>query len=114
MKSKRPWGSYTVLNVGKGYKVKLIEVSPHKKLSLQSHKHRSEHWVVVKGKAKITNCKKVYCLKKNESAYIPKGEIHRLENNTKTPLRIVEVQCGSYLKEDDIERIKDDYGRRVR
>lgn len=112
MKVKRPWGNYNVIKQGKGFKVKLIEVMPHKKLSLQVHKHRSEHWVVVAGEAKITNSKKVYNLKSNESAYISKGQKHRLENPTNRTLKIVEVQSGSYLGEDDIERIEDEFGRR--
>ena len=111
MKLTRPWGTYRVLNKGNGFKVKLIEVSPHKKLSLQRHKHRSEHWVVIEGKAKITNGHNVYSLENSESAFIPKNGIHRLENCKETPLRIVEVQSGSYLEEDDIERLGDDYGR---
>ncbi|UCC95851.1 MAG: phosphomannose isomerase type II C-terminal cupin domain [Candidatus Omnitrophota bacterium] len=111
MKAQRPWGSYTILNKGKGFKVKLVEVSPHKKLSLQQHKFRSEHWVVVEGQARITNGNTVCYLKENESAYIPKGGIHRLENALGTPLKIVEVQCGEYLGEDDIVRLEDEYGR---
>ncbi len=107
----RPWGSYTVLIKGKGFKVKLVEVLSAKRLSLQKHKYRSEHWVVVNGKAKITNCTKEYLLKNNQSAYIAKGELHRLENCGKNRLKIIEVQCGRYLGEDDIIRIKDDFGR---
>jgi mannose-6-phosphate isomerase-like protein (cupin superfamily) len=111
MKVKRPWGGYTILNQGEGFKVKIVEVLPFKKLSLQRHKFRSEHWVVVEGEAKITNDKKVLVLKKNESVYIPKEGIHRLENVGECLLKIVEVQCGSYLEEDDIERLEDDYER---
>ncbi|MFH0731646.1 MAG: phosphomannose isomerase type II C-terminal cupin domain [Candidatus Omnitrophota bacterium] len=107
----RPWGSYTVLIEGNGYKVKLVEVSPNKKLSLQKHHKRSEHWVVVEGEAKIVEDKKAHTLKPNQSAYIAKGELHRLENKLNKPLRIIEVQCGKYLEEDDIERLEDDYGR---
>ncbi len=111
MKTTRPWGSYTVLNEGKGFKVKLIEILPHKRLSLQKHTHRSEHWVVVEGEATITNCNKVYRLKNNESTFIPEGQIHRLENDHQIPLKIIEVQSGYYLEEDDIERLEDDYER---
>ena len=109
---KRPWGSYTVLEEGKGFKVKLVEVSPHKRLSLQRHKQRSEHWVVVEGQGKITNYEEECYLKASESAYIPEGTIHRLENTSDKPLKIIEVQCGNYLGEDDIERIEDDYDRK--
>lgn len=109
MKTERPWGSYTVLNQGDGFKVKIVEVLPFKKLSLQKHKMRSEHWVVVEGKAEVTNAEKTYFLKENESMYIPKGVVHRLSNGENIPLKIVEVQCGEYLEEDDIERLEDDY-----
>lgn len=108
---KRPWGSYTVLNTGKGFKVKVLEVLSHKRLSLQRHKFRSEHWVVVQGEAKITNGGRIYHLKENESTYISKGSVHRLENPINRPLKIIEVQCGQYLEEDDIERLEDDYQR---
>ncbi len=111
MKIKRPWGSYTVLNKGAGFKVKLVEVTPHKRLSLQSHSFRSEHWVVVKGEAKITNGRNILFLKENQSTYIPKKGVHRLENPTNKLLKIIEVQCGKSLKEEDIERFDDDYGR---
>ena len=110
-KVKRPWGFYTVLNTGKGFKVKLVEVLPNRKLSLQKHNYRSEHWVVVTGEAKITNGRNILYLDHNESAYIPKKGIHRLENTGKTQLKIVEVQCGARLIEGDIERLEDIYGR---
>jgi len=112
IKIKRPWGSYTVINKGKGFKVKLVEVLPSRRLSLQRHRRRSEHWVVVEGRAKITKGRKVFFLKPNESAYMPKGCLHRLENPGKEKLKIIEVQCGSKLTETDIERLADDYGRR--
>ena len=99
---RRPWGSYTVLNEGRGFKVKIVEILPYKRLSLQKHKNRSEHWVVVEGLAKITNADKSYLLDENESAYIPKRGIHRLENPIDRPLKIIEVQCGQYTDEDDI------------
>ncbi|MFH1772697.1 MAG: phosphomannose isomerase type II C-terminal cupin domain [Candidatus Omnitrophota bacterium] len=111
MKINRPWGSYTVLSEGAGFKVKLVEVMPHKKLSLQKHNKRSEHWVVVEGRAKVTHEKNEHYLGENESIYIPIEGIHRLENLDDIILKIVEVQCGSYLEEDDIERIDDDFGR---
>lgn len=110
-KIKRPWGSYTVLSEGNGFKVKLVEVSPKKRLSLQRHKHRSEHWVVVEGNAKVGRGKTTYYLIANESIYIPKMEIHRLENQGRSSLKIIEVQCGKILNENDIERLRDDFGR---
>ncbi|MCK4810134.1 MAG: mannose-1-phosphate guanylyltransferase/mannose-6-phosphate isomerase [Candidatus Omnitrophica bacterium] len=110
-KVKRPWGTYTVLNSGIGFKVKLVEVLPHKRLSLQRHIQRSEHWVVVEGEAKITNKKNTLYLNTNESTYIPKKGIHCLENPIDIPLKIIEVQCGKYLEEDDIQRLEDEYGR---
>lgn len=110
-KTTRPWGSYTVLNTGKGFKVKLVTVSPKDRLSLQKHNFRSEHWVVVRGEAKITNGRNILFLKENESAYIPKKGVHRLENPANKPLKIIEVQCGEILKESDIYRISDSHGR---
>ncbi|MDD5195931.1 MAG: phosphomannose isomerase type II C-terminal cupin domain [Candidatus Omnitrophica bacterium] len=111
MKVKRPWGYYTVLNEQKGFKVKLVSVSPHKRLSLQKHKYRSEHWVVVRGTAKVTKEHHVYYLKNNESTFIPKNCIHRLENSANKPLKIIEVQCGTRVQESDIIRLSDDYQR---
>ncbi len=109
---KRPWGSYTVLeDRASGYKLKRIEVKPGHALSLQSHQHRSEHWVVVSGTATVTRGDEVFTVAKNESTYIPIGTRHRLENRGKVPLHIVEVQVGEYLGEDDIERFDDAYGR---
>ena len=111
MKTQRPWGSYSVLNTGKGFKVKLVVVAPGKRLSLQKHNYRSEHWVVVSGTAKITNGRNTIYLEHNQSTYIPKRGTHRLENPGKKPLKIIEVQCGSVLKESDIKRIDDDFRR---
>jgi mannose-6-phosphate isomerase-like protein (cupin superfamily) len=111
-KTKRPWGSYKVLNQGDGFKVKLVEVLPKHRLSLQKHNFRSEHWVVVQGEAKITNGRNVIYLKHNESTYIPKKGTHRLENSSSVPLKIIEVQCGKHLKESDIVRLIDDYDRK--
>jgi mannose-1-phosphate guanylyltransferase/mannose-6-phosphate isomerase len=109
---KRPWGCYTVLeDRASGYKLKRIEVKPGHSLSLQSHQHRSEHWVVVSGTATVTRDGETYTVAKNESTYIPIGMRHRLENKGKVPLHIVEVQVGEYLGEDDIERFDDRYGR---
>jgi len=107
----RPWGEYTVLEEGPRYKIKRIVVKPGAKLSLQMHYHRSEHWVVVKGTAKVTIGDKVMYVHENESAYVPKSTPHRLENPGKVPLEIIEVQNGEYLGEDDIVRFDDEYGR---
>jgi mannose-1-phosphate guanylyltransferase / mannose-6-phosphate isomerase len=111
--AKRPWGSYTVLDMGDGFKVKQVEVKPGQALSLQYHKKRSEHWVVVEGTAKIVRGKKSFFFAANESTYIPVGCVHRLCNPSQDAvLRIIEVQAGRYLEEDDIVRIKDDFGRK--
>ena len=109
---QRPWGSYTVLDhKGDGYKLKRISVETGSSLSLQRHQHRSEHWVVVSGTATVTRGEDVVIVAKNESVYIPIGTKHRLENQGKVPLQMIEVQVGDYLEEDDIERFDDDYGR---
>ena len=107
----RPWGTYTILEENPGYKVKQITVRPGGKLSLQFHHHRSEHWIVVSGIATITIDDKVFELKPNESTYIPKEAKHRLFNNHKENLVLIEAQVGSYLGEDDIVRLQDDYKR---
>jgi mannose-1-phosphate guanylyltransferase/mannose-6-phosphate isomerase len=107
----RPWGSYTVLEGGDRYKIKRIEVKPGAKLSHQLHHHRSEHWVVVAGTARVTNGDREYDVHPNESTYIPMSTKHRLENLGKVPLQIIEVQNGEYLEEDDIVRFDDDYNR---
>ena len=107
----RPWGYFDSIDMGNGFHVKRILVKPGQKISLQKHLHRAEHWVVVAGTAKITCGKKHYLLQKNQSAYIPKGETHRLENQDKIPLEIIEIQTGNYLEEDDIIRLEDDYQR---
>ncbi len=107
----RPWGSYTVLEEGERYKVKRIRVEPHQKLSLQFHYHRSEHWVVVKGTALVRIGEKEHYLHENESIYVPKSTVHRLENPGKVPLEMMEVQVGEYVGEDDIVRLEDVYGR---
>jgi len=107
----RPWGKYINLEEAKNFKVKIITVNPGKRLSLQKHFHRSEHWVVVNGIAEVTKGDEVFLLRPNESTYIPIGVVHRLANPGKIPLEIVEVQVGEYLSEDDIVRLEDDYGR---
>ncbi len=107
----RPWGTYTVLEEAKGYKIKRIEVLPNKRLSLQSHQHRNEHWVVIKGRAEVVNADKILTLYENESTYIKAGDKHRLSNITNEVLIIIEVQVGGYMGEDDIERFKDDFQR---
>jgi mannose-1-phosphate guanylyltransferase/mannose-6-phosphate isomerase len=110
-KVHRPWGWYDSIDEGGRFKVKRIQVKPGASLSLQKHHHRAEHWIVVKGTAEITNGEKVLLLTENQSTYIPLGEIHRLANPGTIPLQIIEVQSGSYLREDDIVRLSDDYGR---
>ncbi len=107
----RPWGSYTILEEGPGYKIKRILVNPGAKLSMQMHFHRSEHWVVIEGTARITNGDQEIYLEENESTYIPKTNRHRLENPGKVALQIIEIQSGPYLEEDDIVRFDDVYGR---
>jgi mannose-1-phosphate guanylyltransferase/mannose-6-phosphate isomerase len=108
---QRPWGAYTVLEEGKGYKVKRIEVAPGKRLSLQLHHQRSEHWVVIGGTARVTRGEEVYDLQAGMSTGIPKETPHRLENPGQVPLEIIEIQNGPYLGEDDIVRLQDDFGR---
>ncbi len=107
----RPWGSYTILEESERYKIKKIMVKEGASLSLQRHFHRSEHWVVVKGTAKVQLEDKEIVLRENESTYIPKLALHRLSNPGKIPLEIIEVQNGEYVGEDDIERVEDIYGR---
>lgn len=107
----RPWGTYTVLGGGERFKIKRIEVKPGASLSLQMHYHRSEHWIVVNGMAKVINGEREMLVNTNESTYIPAGNRHRLENPGKLPLVMIEVQCGDYLAEDDIVRFEDTYGR---
>jgi mannose-1-phosphate guanylyltransferase/mannose-6-phosphate isomerase len=110
---QRPWGTYTVLGEGPGYKIKRIVVNPTSRLSLQMHRRRSEHWVVVAGTARVTCGERVYDVKTNEGTYIPPETKHRLENvDPQVPLEIIEVQNGPYLGEDDIVRFDDDFGRK--
>jgi mannose-1-phosphate guanylyltransferase len=107
----RPWGSYTVLEESNGYKIKRIEVNPGKRLSLQKHFHRSEHWIVVSGTATVTVGDEKRLVRPNESTYIKAGELHRLENEGKIPVVLIEAQVGEYTGEDDIVRVEDDYQR---
>ena len=107
----RPWGYYQGVDIGARYQVKRIVVKPGARLSLQKHFHRAEHWVVVRGTAEVTVGSETRVVHENESAYIPIGSVHRMANPGKIPLELVEVQVGSYLGEDDIQRIEDTYGR---
>ena len=111
MKTERPWGWYEVIDQGERFKVKNIEVKPGHRLSLQKHHHRTEHWVVVSGTAEVQLNEDKQLLGENQSMYIPLGCMHRLSNPGKIPLKIIEVQSGTYLEEDDIERFEDDHGR---
>jgi mannose-1-phosphate guanylyltransferase len=109
--SYRPWGGYTSILNGDRFQVKRLFVTPGKKLSLQKHHHRSEHWICVRGTAEVTIGDKILTVRENESVYIPQGEVHRLANPGKILLEMIEVQTGSYLGEDDIIRIVDEFGR---
>ena len=111
LKVHRPWGSYQSVDMGDRHQVKRIIVKPGGRLSLQKHHHRSEHWIVVQGAARVTVNEAVKTVHENESIYIPIGAVHRLENPGKISLHLIEVQTGSYLGEDDIIRIEDDYRR---
>ncbi|RMG31648.1 MAG: cupin domain-containing protein, partial [Gammaproteobacteria bacterium] len=107
----RPWGDYEGIDRGERYQVKRIRVKPGAALSLQLHHHRAEHWIVVKGTARVTRGDETFLLTENQSTYIPLGVRHRLENPGTIPLEIIEVQSGSYLGEDDIVRFEDQYDR---
>jgi len=107
----RPWGSFTILEEGRGYKIKRIEVKSGHRLSLQMHHHRSEHWIVVSGTAKVVCGDEETILHSNQSTYVPQCTAHRLENPGVIPLVLIEVQNGEYLGEDDIIRFQDDYAR---
>lgn len=107
----RPWGAFTILEEGPGYKIKRIEVNPGHRLSLQMHHHRSEHWIVISGIAKVSRGEETLMLSTNQSTYVPRFTCHRLENPGKVPLVLIEVQNGEYLGEDDIVRFDDDYAR---
>ena len=108
---RRPWGTYTVLEEDRGFKVKRIEVLPGKRLSYQKHAQRAEHWFVVEGTAKVTLDDKEITVRAGEAIDIPIGSAHRVENPGEENLVFIEVQRGSYLGEDDIVRLEDDYGR---
>jgi mannose-1-phosphate guanylyltransferase/mannose-6-phosphate isomerase len=110
-KVQRPWGSYDSIENGERFQVKRIVVEPGASLSLQMHYHRAEHWIVVRGTARVTRGEESFLLTENESTYIPPGTKHRLENPGRLPLEIIEVQSGAYLGEDDIVRFEDAYGR---
>ena len=107
----RPWGGYSSILAGERFQVKKLFVKPGKKLSLQKHHHRAEHWVVVRGTAEVTVDGTVTVLSENQSIYLPLGCVHRLANPGKIELELIEVQTGSYLGEDDIIRISDEFGR---
>ena len=109
----RPWGYYLVLHEDAGYKVKQIVVTPGSRLSLQRHRHRAEHWQVVRGEAVVTRGKEIIRLSTGGSIDIPLGALHRVECGGKENLVLIEVQIGEYMGEDDIERFDDDYGRDV-
>jgi len=108
---ERPWGWFAILEQGPSYKIKHIYLKPKGRLSLQMHNHRSEHWIVISGTAKVTRGNEKFFVNQNESTFIPATEKHRLENSGKIPLRIIEIQSGEYLGEDDITRYDDIYGR---
>ena len=108
---QRPWGSFTVLDEGEGFKVKRIEVLPGKRLSYQQHAQRAEHWVVVQGRARVTLDGQDVIVMPGQAVDIAIGTAHRVENPDETPLVFIEVQRGSYLGEDDIVRLQDDFGR---
>jgi mannose-6-phosphate isomerase len=108
---ERPWGSFTVLDEGEGYKVKRIEVLSGKRLSYQKHAQRAEHWMVVQGTAKVTLDAEEIILKTGEVVDIPVGAAHRIENPGDVKMIFIEIQRGSYLGEDDIVRLQDDFGR---
>jgi mannose-1-phosphate guanylyltransferase/mannose-6-phosphate isomerase len=109
----RPWGSYETVDAGERFQVKRIVVKPGAALSLQMHHHRAEHWVVVRGTARVTCDERVFELAENQSTFIPLGSKHRLENPGTQPLELIEVQSGGYLGEDDIVRFEDVYGRQA-
>ena len=111
MRDERPWGSFTVLDEAENYKVKRIEVLPQKRLSYQKHAHRSEHWMVVAGSARVTLDGREILLSAGGTVDVPIGAAHRIENAGTERLVFIEIQRGTYLGEDDIQRLQDDYGR---
>ena len=111
-KSTRPWGSYEILCKGPGYQTKRLIINPSSRLSLQTHKHRDEEWVVARGTARVTVGDQIFEIGRVESASVPRTIKHRIENISEIdPLEIIEVQIGDYIDEEDIERLSDDYGR---
>ena len=108
---QRPWGSFSILDQSATYQVKKLLINPLSSISLQFHEHRSEHWVVVKGKVEVVKDKSKFILEENQSTYVRKGEVHRLLNLSNDIVEIIEVQTGSTIDEEDITRIKDDYDR---
>jgi mannose-1-phosphate guanylyltransferase / mannose-6-phosphate isomerase len=110
----RPWGNYKTMDKDNGFQVKRLTVNPGQRLSLQKHQHRTEHWTVVDGTARVTVDADTFDLSENNTVLIPAGAVHRLENTTSSPLVVIEVQYGSYLGEDDIERLEDDYGQAMK
>ena len=108
----RPWGEFKNIHTELGFQIKILIIYPKNKISLQYHNKRSEHWVVVEGKATVTKGTKTFDLKTNQSTFIDVKELHRLENKTNQILKLVEIQTGKYLGEDDITRIEDKYGRK--
>ena len=109
--NKKPWGSFEIIKQGKGYKIKKLMVLSGKRLSLQKHNKRKEHWVVVRGTAKVVVGEKEFILKQGEHCFIDIKEKHRLENPGESVLEVIEIQIGDYLGEDDIERLEDDFNR---
>jgi mannose-6-phosphate isomerase-like protein (cupin superfamily) len=109
---ERPWGSFQVLNKGEGFQSKILKILPNEKISLQKHHHRSEHWVVLEGLARITKDNQTFLLQENESTFIPIGSKHSIKNISSKILKIFEVQTGNFLSEDDIVRYNDKYGRK--
>lgn len=107
----RPWGRWEVVDAGERFTVKRISVSPGAKLSLQRHRHREEHWVVVAGRARVTRDAETFELGPSQAVFIPRGAVHRIECLGDEPLIFIEVQCGEVLDENDIERLEDIYGR---
>jgi mannose-6-phosphate isomerase-like protein (cupin superfamily) len=108
---QRPWGGYKVLALEKGYQVKSITVNPHQRLSLQKHLKRQEHWIVVQGEFRVQVADKTHIVQEGDVIHIPIDTVHRMANETDQPAVLIEVQMGSYLGEDDIIRLEDDYGR---
>lgn len=110
--TKKPWGCYKILSTGEGYKIKILEILPNEKISLQYHKERSEHWIVLNGIAEVQLEDNIKKLKKNDEIFIPKRSKHRVSNNGVENLKIIEVSLGEYIEEDDIVRLKDEYNRK--